>query len=60
MINLNIEIVDLVSESARLATGEETRMPSAQLVLRCNRYLKHVPEELIVREFLSELARSGA
>ena len=60
MINLYIEIIDLVSESARLATGEETRMPSMQLVLRCNRYLKHVPEESIVSEFLHELARSGA
>ena len=60
MINLYIEIADLVSESARLATGEETQMPSARLALRCNRYLKHVPEESIVHEFLNELARSGA
>lgn len=59
MINLYIEIVDLVSESARLATGEETRMPSAQLALRCNRYLTHVPEESIVRELRNESARRG-
>ena len=59
MINLYIEIVDLVSESARLAAGEETRMPSAQLALRCNRYLTHVPEESIVRELRNESARRG-
>ena len=59
MINLYIEIVDVVSESARLATGEETRMPSAQLALRCNRYLTHVPEDSIVRELRNELARRG-
>ena len=59
-IYLYNEIVDLMSESARLDIGEKTQMPSAQLVLRCARYLELVPEERIVSEFLYQLARHAA
>ena len=53
MINLDIEIIDLASESSQLATGEETRMPPAQLALRRDRLPKHVWEDAIVCAFLA-------
>jgi len=55
MINLSIEIIDLVSGSARFATGEETRLPPAGLALRRDRLLEHVPEDSIVRLLLFAL-----
>ena len=57
MIYLYNEIVDLMSESARLDIGEKTQMPSAQLVLHCARHLELVPEEQIVSGFVNRFAR---